>query len=38
MSVSFEPASIRQTLKFGFALSLLAKTQPAEPAPKIIKS
>jgi hypothetical protein len=38
MSESFDPASIRQTLKFGLALNLLAKTQPAEPAPKITKS
>ncbi len=35
---SLEPASIRQTLKLEFLLNLLAKTQPAEPAPRIIKS
>ena len=37
-SESLEPASMRQTLKLEFLLSLLAKTQPAEPAPRIIKS
>ena len=37
-SLSFEPASIKHTEISGLALSLFARTQPAEPAPKIIKS
>ena len=37
-SLSGGPASTKHTLKLELALSLLARTEPADPAPRIIKS